>query len=323
MSGAITLCSGSVVADIGGTNARFAYVGHGGDVLQGIQCFSCRDFGFLVDAIQAYLAYGYLQEVTQICLAVAGPVDRDPIDLPNSHWQISRQVLEAELGIPIKIINDFSAQVLSIGSMFSTELDWIGDVRPDPSSSGVIAVLGPGTGLGVSAMLASGEIVPSEAGHVSFAPQNPHELALLEQLWQRYERVSVERLLSGMGLANLYWANCRLVGQDNELSPQGVSEGAIAGDEVCLKAIRDFSAILGAVAGDVALMMGANSGVYLSGGILPLIKDLIDGDLLRQCFNYKGRFTEVCRRIPVAIVMGEHPGLRGCVQALRQPRDVN
>lgn len=317
MAGQMIKQSTRVVADIGGTNARFAFVKNSSDELLGIEKFPCADFPLFVDAVRAYMDRGHVENVDQICLAIAGPVEDDLIDLPNNHWVFSRRELEVALGVSVHIINDFSAQVLSIGSIRDEELRWIGLGRPDYSAPGVIAVLGPGTGLGVSAMLSSGEIIPSEAGHIGFAPQDRHESALLNELWHRYERVSVERLLSGMGLANLYWANGRLDGLEKELSAPGITAGALAGDRLCLKAVKDFCAILGSVAGDVALMMGANSGVYLSGGILPLMQELIDEDLLRQRFNAKGRFSEICSRIPLGIVMAEHPGLRGCVRALR------
>jgi len=177
--------------------------------------------------------------------------------------------------------------------------------------------MGPGTGLGVSAMMTSGDILPSEAGHVAFAPVDDHEAELLKVLWQRYHRVSVERVLSGMGLANLYWANCRLDGHERELPAPEVTAGAQAGDQYCLRAVKDFYAILASMAGDVALMMGATDGVYLSGGILPRVLDFLDEDSFRQRFQDKGRFRDFNAALPLAIVRTEHPGLLGCVQALR------
>ncbi|MEH6592327.1 MAG: glucokinase [Halioglobus sp.] len=293
-----------IVADIGGTNARFAYVESDSDELLGIEIFPCADFPFFVDAIRAYMERGHVAQVDKICLAVAGPVESDLIDLPNNHWSFSRAELQSSLGVSATIINDFSAQVLCIDALSDSELRWIGSARP--AGGQVKAVLGPGTGLGVSAMLQEGDILPSEGGHVAFAPLTDHEADLQKQLRQRYERVSVERVLSGMGLANLYWANGRLDGYDRELPAPEVTAGALAGDLYCLRAVEDFCSILGSVAGDVALMMGAADGVYISGGILP------------RRFDDKGRFTEICSKIPLAIVLAEHPGLRGCVGALRK-----
>ena len=304
-----------IVADIGGTNARFAYVSGDNDQLLGVEVFPCADFAFLVDAVRTYMERGHVQRVDKVCLAVAGPVATDWIDLPNNHWAFSQHQLEESLHVTVEVINDFSAQVLSIDALDETELQWIG--APRPAGGGVKAVMGPGTGLGVSAMMASGEILPSEAGHVAFAPVDDHQADLLRVLWQRYRRVSVERVLSGMGLANLYWANCLLDGHERELPAPEVTAGAQAGDPYCLRAVTDFYAILASMAGDVALMMGAADGVYLSGGILPRILNLLDEELFRQHFQDKGRFMAFNTAVPLAIVRAEHPGLRGCVQALR------
>ncbi len=305
-----------IVADIGGTNARFAFVKEGERELQQIECFPCDEFPLFIDAVRAYIEHSHVPSASGICLAVAGPVEQDWIDLPNNHWTFSRAELERALGIPVRLINDFSAQVLAVSGLNQEEISWIGDPRPGTNNQGVVAVLGPGTGLGVSAMLPSGEIVPSEGGHIGFSPNDRHQCDLLGQLWQRYDRVSVERLLSGMGLSNLYWANARLVGQDRELPAEGVTAGARAGDALCLKTIQDFSSILGSVAGDVALVMGAYKGVYLSGGILPKMLDVLDTISLRASFDNKGRFRQLCSEIPVGIVLASYPGLDGCVQAL-------
>ena len=304
-----------IVADIGGTNARFGHVYVSESELRVVHTSACAEFPLFVDAIRAYMARCEDAEIVDICLAVAGPVEQDWIDLPNNHWAFSRRELERELGVPVAVINDFSAQVYSIEALGGDDFHWLGSPRPEAASPGVIAVLGPGTGLGVSGMLPSGEIIPSEGGHIAFAPNNAHQLALLEQLWRRYERVSVERLLSGMGLANLYWANGMLQGVEKELTAPEITAGACAGDTLCLQAVEDFSAILGSVAGDLALAMGAYNGVYLSGGILPKMLDIIDESLVRDNFQQKGRFSDICKNIPLAIVLANYPGLVGCINA--------
>jgi glucokinase len=305
-----------LVADIGGTNARFAYVLPNSDELMGIKIFPCADYPLFIDAIHAYIEQSNVESFDKICLAVAGPVESDWIDLPNNHWAFSRAQLQASLAASVSIINDFGAQVLAINQLCESELHWLGSPRPQGGQ--VIAVLGPGTGLGVSAMMPSGFILPSEAGHVAFAPINNHELEILKILWQRYERVSVERLLSGMGLENLYWANCLLEGIEREMAAPDITAGAHAGDEYCVRAVNDFCAILGSVAGEVALMTGANDGVYLSGGILPRLLGLLDEELFRTRFNSKGRFSGMCQQTPLAIVLAEQPGLKGCVEALKK-----
>lgn len=303
-----------IVADIGGTNARFASVTSPNGPLKNVQVFPCADFPYLLEAIETYIGGWCDSPIAGICLAVAGPVDTDIIDLPNNHWKFSRNDLEKSLGITLTIINDFSAQVLSIGGLADDDLRWLGPARP--AGKGVTAVIGPGTGLGVSALMPSGDILPSEAGHVGFAPVDQHQSDLLEVLRKRYRRVSAERLLSGPGLANLYWANCNLQGQCKELPAAEVSAGARAADPLCRKAVDDFLTILAGFAGDVALMTGANQGVYLSGGILPKILDFLDEESFLQQFRAKGRFHDFNAAIPLAIVLAEQPGLQGCARAL-------
>lgn len=306
-----------IVADIGGTNARFAWLEAGGTTLQDIRGLLCAEHAQPIDAIRAYLAQlPGTPDIVSLCLAVAGPIETDWIDLPNNHWAFSRSALERELGCRVAVINDFSAQLLSVPGLQPQEVEWLGAARPQ--SGLVIAALGPGTGLGVAGLTVGGEIIPSEGGHLAFAPVDAHEIALLQQLWQQYPRVSVERILSGPGLSALHHANAALAGTAaNTLAPEAVTAGARAGDGLCLQTVRDFVAILGSVAGEVAIALGSRGGVWLAGGILPRLDGLYDRQLLRERFNAKGRFTQYCSDIPLAIVRAEHTGLRGCVHALR------
>jgi glucokinase len=305
-----------IVADIGGTNARFAWLAEGSDVLQGISALLCADFTDPLAAIRHYLhQLDATRQVRSICLAVAGPIETDWIDLPNNHWAFSRSALEQALGCRLAVINDFSAQLLSVPGLAEHEVQWLGPARPQPGR--VIAALGPGTGLGVAGLTVGGEIIPSEGGHLAFAPVDAHEVALLQQLWQHYPRVSVERILSGPGLAALHQANAALAGLASTLRAEAVTAGARQGDALCRQTIHDFIAILGSVAGEVAIALGARGGVWLAGGILPRLDGLYDQRLLRARFNAKGRFTQYCSDIPLALVRAEHTGLRGCVHALR------
>jgi glucokinase len=305
-----------IVADIGGTNARFAWLQAGGTSLQDIRQLLCIDHAQPLDAIRHYLAslpaHGAIQ---RICLAVAGPIETDWIDLPNNHWAFSRSELERALGCNVAVINDFSAQLLSVPGLQQHEVEWLGSARPQPGL--VIAALGPGTGLGVAGLTVGGEIIPSEGGHLAFAPVDAHEIALLQQLWRKYPRVSVERILSGPGLAALYHCNAALAGHSGNLAAEQVSAGARSGDALCRQSIHDFIAILGSVAGEVAIALGARGGVWLAGGILPKLEGLYDKTLLRERFNAKGRFTQYCSDIPLALLRADHAGLRGCVHALR------
>lgn len=306
----------SIVADIGGTNARFAHVSADSDDLLGIEVLASADFPQFIDTILCYIERAQLSHIDGICLAVAAPVSQDWIDFGNNHWAFSCAELRKALGIPVLFINDFDAQALSIDGLADRELMWIGE--PRPSEDSVKAVMGPGTGLGVSGLLPSGHIVPSEGGYIGFSPLDDHQQALHTILRGRYDRVSIEHVLSGRGLSNLYWANSKLLGCDRELGPAEITANAQSGDSRCVKTVDDFLAILAAVAGDVALMMRATGGVYISGGIVPKLLEKLDPTDFRRRFNEKGRASGMCANTPLAIVLAEHPGLRGCVEALRR-----
>ncbi len=304
-----------LVADIGGTNARFAYVITGSDELQSIRILSCADYPSILDAILKYVKDTALSNVDCLCMAVAAVVGQDDIDISNNHWSFSRARLQACLGFPVFVINDFTAQMLSVDTLHESELMWLGPIRP--GLEGVKAIIGPGTGLGMSAILPDGAIVPSEGGHIAFAPLNDHQQALHTELRGRLGRVSAEQVLSGPGLSNLYWANSKLAGAESELSAAEICAGAFAGNSLCLNTISDFWKILGAVAGDVALMMGANAGVYISGGVALSLLGFLNQGQVRKEFDSKGTFSYICMATPLAVVLAQQPGLRGSVSALR------
>ncbi len=305
-----------LIADIGGTNVRFACVPVDDDELLNITNLHCEDFAQLEDALAAYLATIPTYRITRICLAVAGPVTQDTIAFTNNPWTFSKKDLQQKLGLEVLIINDFSAQAYCLDMLKPQELEWLGS--PRPSGKNLRVVIGPGTGLGVAGMTASGEVLATEGGHISFAPANLHQIALLQELWKHHSHVSVEHLLSGAGLCNIHRANNPGGNFDEELTPAAITEGAMAGDKKCLQTIDDFLAILAAVAGDFAMAMGALDGVYLTGVILPRITTLIDRDVFRKSFVAKGQFETYCSTIPLAFITAENPGLRGCIGALRR-----
>jgi glucokinase len=316
-----------IVADFGGTNARFATLRSGGG-LDRVEVLACADYPRAEDAIAEYRDRHGLDAVSEMCLAVAGPTDQDLIDPPNSHWTFSRGALGTALGAPLTVINDFTAQALSLDLLEEDELTWFGD--PRPRGRGTRTVVGPGTGLGVAVQMPGGEIMPSEGGHVGFAPTDAHEIELLRLLFRRHRRVSVERLASGPGLENLYWANRRLTEGDAEpdepwKNAREVGELAAAGDPTAKRSVEDFFDILAGFAGDMALATWATGGVYLSGGVLRKLMPLFDPKRFRARFEAKGRFSRFCEQVPLAWISFEHPGLLGCSAVLeglasREPR---
>jgi glucokinase len=296
-----------IVGDFGGTNARLATLADRDDALERITVLACADYPHIHDTIQAYLDRHAITDVEEVCLAVAGPVDADVVHLPNNGWRFSRSELERTLGAPLTVINDFTAQALCIQLLSPGELAWIGTPRPRPE--GVQVVIGPGTGLGVAMRLPSGEVVPSEGGHVGFAPTNSHEIELLRLL------------VSGPGLENLYWAQSRLdgdpeAGRAPTLSAQEVSALAESGDARALRSVNDLLDLLATFAGDMALASWASGGVYLSGGALRKLMGFLKPDRFRARFEAKGRFTGFCRELGVAWIAADYPGLVGCAAAL-------
>ncbi|MGP1609835.1 MAG: glucokinase, partial [Burkholderiales bacterium] len=232
-------------------------------------------------------------------------------------WSFSRSALAAAMDCRVIVINDFTAQASALAVLDASELSWLG--TPRPQGGRVRVVMGPGTGLGVAGLSPDGAVMPTEGGHIGFAPSNAHELALLDLLWKQFERVSVERLLSGPGLCTLHQANATLAGKPAEpMRASDITQRAQQGDTLCLQTVHDFLDILATVAGDYALGMGALDGVYLTGGILPKVETLLDHARFRQRFEAKGRMRPYCAKTPLALIKAEHTGLRGCLAALRK-----
>jgi glucokinase len=240
------------------------------------------------------------------------------VDLPNSHWDFSRSGLRAYLDAPLTILNDFTAQAFAIDALEEDEIEWIGE--PRPRAGGVRTVIGPGTGLGVAIQTPRGEVVPSEAGHVHFAPTDTHEIELLRLLIPRYRRVSVERLVSGPGLENLFWANHHLEPGRADMpgpnrSAREIVSLAQAGSPTALQSIEDFFDVLAAFAGDMALTSWATGGIFLSGGMMHRLRPFLDPERFRARFQDKGRFTRFCETVAVGWIKVDHPGLLGCAAA--------
>jgi glucokinase len=310
------MMSTHIVGDIGGTNARFATVNEDQHGFSDVVVFRCTDYPDLDAAISAYRAGLSVPPVTDICLAVAGPVDDDQVNLANNHWQFSQAQVSTSQRVNLKLVNDFTAQALCIDRLQADELHWLG--APRPEVPGVRAIIGPGTGLGVAIMSASGEVLPSEGGHMGFAPVDAADVALLLVLQERFGRVCIERILSGPGLENLYWAHQRLVSSSPvlERSAAEIVNQAREGDLISRRVVADFWRILGYVAGDIALLSWCRGGLYLSGGVLDKVDDFFDAVAFRAAFEDKGRFQKHCEAMPIAIIKTPYPGLLGCAAAI-------
>ncbi|GKW48756.1 glucokinase [Halomonas sp. NCCP-2165] len=314
----------ALIGDIGGTNARFALVTPGAFEPHDILSLPCADYPGLVEAVNDYLtrvgATG-AQAPREACLAFACPIRGDRVKMTNNHWAFSRRETQQALGLTLfKVINDFTAQALGVPHVAEPDLVEVQPGEALPHTARL--VIGPGTGLGVAGLFPGRRAwipLPTEGGHVTFAPTDEREQNLLRHFRNRYGRVSVERILCGQGLLDLYLAHCSLKGAPPRYaSPAEVSEAAGA-DPVARDTLLRFLKILGDVCGDAALTMGARGGVYLCGGILPRLLDWLPRSRFREAFAAKGRMGDYTGAIPVQVVTAPWPGLLGAAEALHNP----
>jgi glucokinase len=313
-----------LLADIGGTNARFALADPAAPtpLVEGsAREYVVADFASLADAARAYLdATG--AKANGMVAAVAGRIDGDEARITNFPWVISARRTSRALGLErMRLVNDFTAQSMAVLALRPDDVSAIGPTpwsgrRGERGNARTFAVIGPGTGLGVGGLLIrDGRPYPlaTEGGHIDFAPGTPEEIAILQQLAQEYGRVSIERLVSGMGLVNLHRALSRIAGVDpGPMEPRDVTERAARGDPPCMRAVDVFCAVFGAVAGDLVLTLGAWDGVFLSGGLVPKLLPTLQHSGFRQRFEHKGRFSPAMAQVPTLAVMHPQPGLLGC-----------
>lgn len=309
-----------LVGDVGGTNARFAIARSvdGRVVLDHHESFPAERYPTFLQGVAAFID-GCPAKPTGGVIAVAGPVTDGRIDMTNSPWQVSEDALRT-LGLnPIRLINDFEALAWGAPEVPRAELAWLGGPEEgDPDAT--IAVLGPGTGFGVSALARDARglavAMPSEGGHASFAPGDAVEDEILRILRRRYDRVSIERLICGPGLLNMHRALARIDGRETHIDdPAEITETALKDpDSPCGATLARFCAILGAVAGDIALTTGARGGVYIAGGIAPRILDFLKASPFRRRFERKGRFQEYMADIPTWVITHKHAALLGAAR---------
>jgi glucokinase len=309
----------AVVADIGGTNARFAVADLETLELSEIRHFLCSEHPTLACAASTYLQ-GLKEPPCHAALAVAAPVVGEEISLTNSPWSFTRAELCRATGLEgALVLNDFEALALSLPHLSSSELHQVGGGEPAPRAAKL--VLGPGTGIGVAGLVRAGTewvAVPSEGGHMSLAAHTARECKLAERLRSGRRHLSVERALSGPGLADLYGAVAALHGEVHEpLAPNEVlARGVAGGDKIAMEALGQFVAWLGRFAGDAALLFGARGGVYLGGGIVPKMIDALSTGIFLSAFQDKGRMRNYLAPIPVYVIVAEHATLKGAAISL-------
>lgn len=308
-----------LVGDIGGTNARFALANPKSVGFDQAKTLKCADFESAVVAMRHYLDEVAAPNPAAICLAVAGPVISDSISVTNNHWTLSAQGIKEELNVDkVHLLNDFEAIAMSIPHIEEQSLESIGQISQQdlPADSFSVAIVGPGTGLGTGGLLKrDGVLTPivGEGGHIGFAPKSKVQIDILQVLREKYERVSVERLLSGAGIENIYWALGVLRGDNNRhvAAAEIFASASHGGDSIAADATQIFYELLGQVAGDFALALGAQDGVYLAGGIVKRYPEMLHISGFRNAFESKGRHRSMMERIPTRLITHEEPGLLG------------
>jgi len=303
-----------LLADIGATYARFCIEAAPGR-FDHVAVLPCADYRGFIDVVKAYLSA--LTNITPQhgAVAIANPIDGDQVRMTNRDWAFSIEDARRELRLStLLVVNNFTALAMSLPRLAPADRQQIGGGEPQPN--GVIGLLGPGTGLGVSGLVPSGErwtTLASEGGHAGFAPADERELRVLQFAWKTMHRVSAERLISGPGIELIYQA---LGGEraDTEpgLSAADIVQRAVSGlSPLCAETIECFCGMLGTMASDLALTLGATGGIYIGGGIVPRLGALFASSPFRERFEAKGRFSGYVARIPTYVLTAENPCFAG------------
>lgn len=317
-----------LVADVGGTNARFGWMSGPGSPAEHVCKLAVPDHAGPAQAVRTYLDQLAAElgpafaAPRHAAIAVATAVVGDRVDLTNSHWSFSCRALQADLGLDgLAVLNDFEALALSLPHLRPTQLRAHGAL---PVAEGALAVIGPGTGLGVAGMVqtrSGWHALPGEGGHSTLAPGDDFESELLRCVRREFPHASAERLLSGIGLPVLHRAVAEVRGRPvaeplpaEQIMEQGLSEA----DADCSRSLDAFCSLLGGFAGNVALILGARGGVYIGGGIVPRMEERFFRSAFRERFEAKGRFRGYVESIPTALITDTLAALTGAAAAIEQ-----
>ncbi|MEO6688087.1 MAG: glucokinase [Dokdonella sp.] len=321
----MTAASGTghvLLADVGGTNVRFALADTASRrplIAESIRRYHVADFATFTDAALAYLTDSGAHPQRGV-FGFAGQVRDGEVQVTNHTWSVSREHVRVQLGLDqLHIVNDFAAMSMCVPLLLATDVRVIGSPSmpaPAAAKTARFAVIGPGTGLGVGALMMQDgrpSAFETEGGHTSFAPRTEEDIEILRRLAARFGRVSNERLLCGSGLTNLHEALGEIHGIDaGTLPPEEITRRAAANtDPACVRTLETFCELLGAVAGDFVLAFGAWDGVYLAGGLAPLILPWIGRGGFRRRFEDKGRFEETLACVPTVAILHPDAGLLG------------
>lgn len=327
-SASLTHAGGArLLADIGGTNARFA-LETGPGRFEAIEVLSCQQHPTLGEAIRAYLALPQLAGlgagIRHAAIAIANPVTGDQVRMTNHHWAFSIEALRQECGFDtLMVVNDFSALARSLPHLGGQKRQ-VGGGAPVPDAP--LGLLGAGTGLGVSGLIPCGNswtALRSEGGHVGFSPVNELEVAILQYAWREFEHVSSERLLSGAGVELIYRALSERAGRPGSLAAPEISRRALSGEcALCDEVLEAFCGMLGTAAGNLAITLGAQGGVYIGGGIVPRLGERFDRSSFRRRFEQKGRFSDYLAQVPTYVITADYPAFLGVSAILSEKLSV-
>jgi glucokinase len=313
-----------LLADIGGTNARFA-LETGAGRIELIEVLSCAAHATLADALRTYMALPAVAAagaVRHAAIAIANPVVGDFVRMTNHHWEFSIAALRAECGFEeLAVVNDFYALAMALPHLADGDKCQVGGGAPVAGTP--IGLLGAGTGLGVSGLVPVDDTpacakptwtaLRSEGGHVTFSPANDTEIAILQFAWREFGHVSAERFLSGAGLELIYraLAHRRGVAADALDAPEVTRRGLAGTCALCAEVIEVFCGMLGTIAGNLAVTLGAQGGVYIGGGIVPRLGERFATSCFRARFEQKGRFAAYLAQVPTYVIKAEYPAFVG------------
>ncbi|WP_233847831.1 bifunctional transcriptional regulator/glucokinase [Paraburkholderia sp. HD33-4] len=303
-----------LLADIGGTNARFALETGPGEI-SSVQVYPCADYPGVADVIKKYLKDTKIGRVNHAAIAIANPVDGDQVSMTNHDWTFSIEATRRALGFDtLLVVNDFTALAMALPGLTDAQRVQVGGGQRRPNS--VIGLLGPGTGMGVSGLIPADDrwiALGSEGGHATFAPADEREEIVLHYARKKWSHVSFERVAAGPGIEVIYRA---LAGRDKKrvpasVNPAEVVKRALDGEPLAAESVDVFCGILGTFAGNIAVTLGALGGIYIGGGVVPRLGEFFARSSFRKRFEAKGRFEAYLQNVPTYVITAEYPAFLG------------
>ncbi|HEY2019741.1 bifunctional transcriptional regulator/glucokinase [Paraburkholderia sp.] len=303
-----------LLADIGGTNARFALETGPGEI-GSVQVYPCADYAGVAEVITQYLKDMKIGRVNHAAIAIANPVDGDQVSMTNHDWTFSIEATRRALGFDtLLVVNDFTALAMALPGLTDAQRVQVGGGARRPNS--VIGLLGPGTGMGVSGLIPADDrwiALGSEGGHATFAPADEREDIVLQYARKKWSHVSFERVAAGPGIEVIYRA---LAGRDKKRVASNIDtieivKRALDGEPLAAESVDVFCGILGTFAGNIAVTLGALGGIYIGGGVVPRLGEFFARSSFRKRFEAKGRFEAYLQSVPTYVITAEYPAFLG------------